>query len=215
MQDDNPEPQELAWPEFSLRRAEYIISFIASIIGIISFSFPQIINSQWYKEYHTYGILLILPVFYYVFKWFIFLIGIIIKRIKYYPQLFDQCNQLNKTNQELNQGIVELQKNFPNRIMLDLIRASVIENKLYLSIGKNDKATLAEEDTITVIDIKDSMLMGVFDIIQIRQDDYYALGKENSVDPLWLGYIRERNSEVSIFPNLIAIYIPKGDQNGG
>lgn len=71
---------------------------------------------------------------------------------------------------------------------------------------------MALGDNFEIVDRKDNMPMGQFQVTEVRDKVYYAYGISH-VDPIWLGYVQERG-EIGVMPNIVAIHIPKGGQNG-
>src|SRR5258708_20693252 len=92
----------------------------------------------------------------------------------------------------------------------DIAGATIVNNELYISLQTKDSLTLNKGDVLSVIDRKDGRLMGLFEVTDPQNGQNYALAT-SGVDPLWKGYILQVG-QVTMFPNLAAIYLPQGEK---
>ena len=84
------------------------------------------------------------------------------------------------------------------------------QDKLYILLRKNSELNLNKGDPLLVIDKTDLTFMGQFEITEVLNTGYYAIGVKN-IDSVWLGYMREKG-ETTMMPNIIAVYVPIGEE---
>jgi len=145
--------------------------------------------------------------------WLICSVMIILKRIICYPKLYNITVQKLSDIIKLKDSIIKLSESIESNNTFEITSATCYEkNLLYIAIRKNNNKKLEKFDNILTLDRKDGKIMGLFQITEVKENEYYAEEKSN-IDPLWKGYVKQ-NGEISMIPNIIAIYLKKEIQNG-
>lgn len=81
---------------------------------------------------------------------------------------------------------------------------------LNLSLGLD---ALSSGDQIALVDTTDGMLLGEFEVTNVKQSGYQAKGTRPP-NPVWLGYLRESNQmELPPPPGAVALLVAKGRKN--
>jgi hypothetical protein len=105
--------------------------------------------------------------------------------------------------------VLRLQQQGASRFRVESQR--VIKGRLFISLEKLDKPVLQAQDTLIVFDTSDGMLMGSFEITEVRRNAYIAQGVSD-IDELWLGEAMQ-TGPTDIVPNMEAIYFPEREEN--
>lgn len=230
MRPSDPLP-EYKWPKPHWKA--YLVAFITfALLGgfTILGALPAILDdagSQWLRKNGVTLVLIYLPLaaLALALPWLVSVLRIAYKRITSYPNLYTQT-QARIAEFDRQAGITEAQMQAARKeisaLVLQVVGASTFEisgqrfdaGKLYISLRKRRGRgyKLSVGDILRVRHTEDDMFMGTFEVTQVRNTDYIALGISN-VDALWAGRVRERG-EITLVPNMEAIYIPKGEANG-
>jgi hypothetical protein len=63
---------------------------------------------------------------------------------------------------------------------------------------------------VSVVDLQDAMILGVFTVVQERTDDYYAVAS-GFVDPVLSGYVRQQQ-QATMLPHVVAMRFEGGEE---
>jgi len=193
----------IEWPRW--KHSSKWLTIISFILAVLVFLVPNL-----EKKYRFTAIfLLMLPILIQTFLWVKKIIVIIFKRAKYYPNLYIHYQNVSSKLGELKELFVCVLNNNIKDKMLEIKGAKYQRGKLYIVLKNNSKLNLREGNIIVVIDKKDSVYLGQFEITEVRNDEYYAIGVKN-IDSVWLGYVRLKG-ETTIMPNITAIYLHSGE----
>lgn len=192
-------PPKLEYPKFHWRW-EFWLTFISYLFII------------WAPELTIKIILFLIPIIVPTVFWFAKVMLIIIKRARFYPQAYRHLQFVNQNLRDLQKEFAEVVLKGKAESILEISRAAYLKGNLYLTLLKFKGITLNVGDEVTVIDKQDIKLMGVFEITQLRKNEYYAKGVKE-VDRLWLGFVQQ-NGEVNTFPDLVAIISHKDAFDG-
>jgi predicted DNA-binding antitoxin AbrB/MazE fold protein len=201
-------PAPFEWPRW--KYSSKWLTYIASILAIVVFFIPNAVffipNLKLKYRIILAIFFLLLPVLIQTFLLITKTIVIMFKRINYYPNLYNyyqnDCSKLRE--------IIELfyYVNIKDKI-LEIKGAKYQKGDLYIVLKNNSKLNLKEGNKIIVIDKKDLVYLGQFEITEVRNSEYFAVGVRN-IDPVWRGYVRQEG-ETDIMPNTVAIYLSSGE----
>ena len=212
--------QELRWPKFQWRY-KGSLSILSALLAFIPVGFPGLMVgiSAGYRV--LVGILIFLSTFLLVtaILWFFEAVRTIVKRVSCCPKLMETYNveqrELTVKNETLMEENIELNKTLSDTLLnqikdrsFEIKNAAIIKERFYISLAHKLGYKVAEGDMVYVIDKKDSMFMGLFKVTELHDEFYYAEGIK-SIDPLWLGYVRQWG-ETKMLPNMVAICIYEG-----
>ena len=147
--------------------------------------------------------------------WLIESLVSIIKRAKTYNKFIKQANYYIMEEKLLNENLSDIITKLILRslVSFEVERAYSKKQGIFLVVRKNPETLLVKEDKLMIVDDEDKVIIiGVFSIIRINQDNYYALAAPG-LDPIWAGYVSE-NKEVKFFPYIKAYFITEGDNYG-
>lgn len=206
MIEDRIFPKLLKWPRWKFSLKLGIISFL---LASTAFLFPNL--EQKYRSI-AYISLLIILILINTFSWIKKIIVIIFKRTKYFRSLYidyeDVSSKLGEFEELFFNYLIKIIEEIEDR-RHEIERAKIHRDDLYLVLRKNSKLNLVQGNKIVVYDKKDLVFMGQFEITEVRNSSYLAIGIKN-IDPVLFGFTRQE-SETSIMPNTVAIYLPSGE----
>lgn len=196
--------QSLSWPrwKYPLKWYTVIIPFVLAFIALI---FPDLEPKS---RNITAFLLFISPLIIQTFLWLHKIALTIYKRTIYYPNLYDTNKIISSDFDELKDLFISAMINIKAK-MFEIKRAKYQRDELYIILKDNSESNLIEGNKVVVIDKKDSFILGQFEITEVRDNEYFAVGV-NKIDLVWLGYVRQEG-ETTMLPNIIAIYLPSGE----
>ena len=200
----------LPWPKVEWK-AGIFLAIIPFLLSFVIFFYPPIATDPNLQSLRfLIGIpLLVSPLLFPLFLWSWRTINVAIMRLRLYPVVYAGGQRSNEQIEQLRREYYALAVVSNSSNIYEISRAAYIQGKLYISIAKKRSRRVSEGETFAVLHKDDGLLMGLFEVKEIRENDVYALGVSN-VDPLWLGYIIQRG-EAEINPSLLAIYVPRGE----
>ena len=134
------------------------------------------------------------------------------KRIQTYPQICLNCSTIDKELISIKSDMSSYVLNAARSYEFEIQGATYLNGKLTIALNVGTRKKLKVGDQLEVIYKEDKMPMGLFKIREIRSTAYYAEGVSH-IDKLWMGYVKDRG-EVKMIPNMLAVYVPTGGQNG-
>lgn len=193
----------LEWPRWKFSFKLGIISFL---LASTAFLVPNL--EQKYRNI-AYISLFIILILINTFSWIKKIIVIIFKRTKYFRSLFidyeDASSKLGEFEELFFNYLIKIEKKIEDR-RHEIEKAKIHKDDLYIVLKKNSKLNLVIGNKIVVYDKKDLVFLGQFEITEVRNSEYYAIGIKN-IDPVLFGFTRQKG-ETSIMPNIVAIYLP-------
>ncbi|HCC78557.1 MAG: hypothetical protein A2X25_09580 [Chloroflexi bacterium GWB2_49_20] len=200
----------LLWPKINWR-LELMLAIISFLSGIFVIYFPISPQENTLKRIRdAFGIIIIVsPVLLPIILWICKTIIVAIVRSCDYSYLYHHIEQQNLEIEDLKANLSDILQRNNYYQECEIILASYIDNNIYISI--QSKLTLKVNNLLGVVDNRDGSLMGIFRITERRNNHYYAVATAG-IEPVWKGYIVQ-NSQVTMFPNLKAIYLPQGENH--
>ena len=131
---------------------------------------------------------------------------------KYFQNLYNYYQNVSSELEELKELFFHRFINSVEDKIHEIKAAKFQRGKLYIVLKNNSKLNLKEGNKIEVIDKRDLVYLGQFEITEVRNNEYFAIGVKN-IDSVWKGYVRQEG-ETTIMPNIAAIYLPSGEYNG-
>ena len=207
--------QELLPPELDRPRWEWWGNIWGSVVQVVLaflvFFFPNLvgIDESLQPLRLIIGIpILLLPILGPTLLW-LFKAGVVTyKRARYYPTLRHRTRRDEDDLARANQTIFAFLQNATSGQVYALDRAWYDRNtdQLFIVLEKNGTHDLTRGDSVAVLHTSGTRYMGLFEVTEVRAQEYYARGVTN-VDPLWMGQMREQ-IEVRVLPFMIAEYLP-------
>lgn len=206
-------PPELNWPNFRWRVGIWL-TIASTVLTFILFVFPELSQGKFDRERISLAVAVALLPFVIVsaFPWLFKAGRIVGARAKLYPRLICIWKAQNRDLTEVRGAIAEFVQRSIEARTFDIDRACFTKGRLYVLVARKSGHEMVVGDTFEVVDREDNMSMGQFKVTEVRGNVYYAYGISH-VDPNWLGYVQERG-EVGVVPNIVAIQIAQGGQNG-
>jgi predicted DNA-binding antitoxin AbrB/MazE fold protein len=195
-------PKSFEWPRW--KYSFKLLKNIPSILAIVVFFIPNL--ELKYRIILGIFLFVLLPVLIQTFLWITKIIVIIFKRTNYYPNLYADYQNITSKLEELKKLFFYFLINSIKDKILEIKGAKYQGGKLYIVLKNNSKLNLKEGNKIIVIDKKDSVYLGQFEITEVRNGEYLAIGVKN-IDSVWHGYVKQEG-ETTIMPNIAAISLP-------
>lgn len=137
------------------------------------------------------------------------LLATLIRRLIIFGQLLEELRQTTDNLIRTQETISFFRNNLLQTNFVEILRLQYFKQKLYLVVYRNQEKELEEGNKLVVLDTNDGLIMGYFNVTEVRRDEYIA-EVNGSVDPLWMGYLRQTGeSEMRVPANLVAILLPK------
>lgn len=206
-------PPQVVLPTLNLR-LEFMSSVVSLLLAVFMFYLPTPPQDQTERRYIYYivgTIIVVIPL----------LIPIVVWRYKKdratkqiihdYPELFQYIKQQSLHVEELEKNFFEIFQRELLSKKCEIKKANYINKQIYISIYS--RFALQINDVIGVLSQEDNSVMGIFKITEKQKSNYYYAVATTEIDALWKGYIVE-NGEVTMFPNLVAVSLPQGENYG-
>lgn len=183
----------LAWPEWRWHW-EPVGLFISLALGVVA-----LLVADWSIGLRLVVVigLLLLGLLVPPCKWLFAVLRVAWRRVQSYPDLLRRLRA--------RDGIVEslLQSLWSSSFVFDILRVKDEAGRIYIEVRRKPAPQLLVGDQLIVVDIRDALPMGLFEITQVRENEYYAVG--NCLDPMFEGYVRQEGL-VTMIPNAGALY---------
>jgi hypothetical protein len=204
-----PLPPDLKWPRVQWR-INLWLDLISVLLAFIVLFWPGLVQEGLEHIRFLVGIpLLLVPLLVPVLPWLCKVSYVVCRRAHYYPTLRQRAQrEIDKLN-EMEKNLFDIALTSSAGHLFEIARAGCYEDKLWIVLNKPKSPKLAEGDALLVAHIEDGRAMGLFEVTQVRDTEYYAIGI-SSVDALWWGYVRQQG-EVTIMPHMAAIHVPQGE----
>ena len=185
------------------------LALMPFLLGFVLFFFPELTaNSPALVGLRLkVGVpLLLAPLLVPVIVWMGRTITVAAQRVKLYTQLHFVAAQALNDLEGVKRSYFDLawQK---AQDKLEITKVAYLDGKIIIRVLKGKPCRVKQGDSLAVVHKEDSLLMGIFQVTEIRSQEIYAKGISH-VDALWLGYIREQG-ETDMTPNLTAIHMPQ------
>ena len=194
----------LNWPRW--KYSFKWLTIISFVLALFVFLIPEFERKY---RFIVVIFLLMLTILIQTFLWVTKIIVIIFKRTKYFQDLYNYSQNVSSELGELKELYFDRLINSIEDKIHEIKGATIQRGKLYIVLKNNSKLNLKEGNKIAVIDKKDLVYLGQFEITEIRNNEYFAIGVKN-IDSLWKGYVKQEG-ETTIMPNIAAIYLPSGE----
>lgn len=209
-------PQKIVKPKFMWNDKFWfgLISYYLGLIGVLYFFFPSFKEHEFFVQYRNLIviILFLLPYLPSIIIWFVKFIIFVVKRTRDYAIYYDYFIFFKDEYDNLRKQFFKFLLEMPERKVFTINKASFIQGKIYVSIGKHVNQNLNTGDFVSLLHKEETKLMGIFKIIDILDNEYNAVGTSN-IDPIFGGYIRKEGT-LSIVPNIVAVRLSQGERNG-
>ena len=201
-------PPPLEWPKIKWQ-AEVWWTIFPSLLGIILFFFPQLTANSTLAQYRLIiGVPLALaPLIVPFVLWLLMVCKVVIERANYYSSLQLKADQAIDDVEHLRKSYFDLAKQIADERQFEIISVANVDGKMFILIQKRKTPKVHQGDSMIVVHKEDGLLMGIFQVIEVRSKEIYAQGISN-LDAVWSGYVRQQG-EIRMTPNLAAIYIPQ------
>jgi hypothetical protein len=192
------------WPKWQKWESAWWFTFIGAICGLVLLVFPSLIDAPlWIRLIVVIGMVL-LPLVISSVRYLFQISSVILSRVHNYSNLYTMFEQSSRVILSLMKQLIAIRG-------FEIDRVSNYNHDLYITFKKKKGITLQQGDLVSVIDTREGIIMGSFQITEIRENEYRA---KNSgyIDPVWRGYIYQAGKAESVPPpDTIAIHLP---QNG-
>jgi hypothetical protein len=135
-------------------------------------------------------------------------IRVVSRRSKEYPSLHDSAVELQRTNRDIRANSLDLLVHLSGHELSELSLAFFADSSLYIAFPRTHLLLLNVGETVAVVHTKDALLMGVFEVTEVRNNEYYAVARPG-VDLLFASLVREKE-RVDTFPNLAVLFKANG-----
>jgi hypothetical protein len=108
---------------------------------------------------------------------------------------------------DLRKRYFDLANSIADERQFEIIRVANLNGKMFIVIQKRKTPVINQGDSMAVVHKEDGLLMGIFQVTEIKSKEIYAQGISD-IDAVWDGYVRQYG-EVHTLPSLVAIYIPQ------
>lgn len=208
--DQEPLPPDLKWPRLRWRTHLWLLDLISFLLALIVLFWPGLVQEELKYIRFLVGIpLLLVPPLAPVLGWLWSAVGMIRRRVHYYPILRLRAQWAIDELDEMSRNLFYIVQAINHGPIFEIARAAYQQGKLYIALNKRKSAKLVEGDTLLVVHRGDARAMGLFEVTDVCDREYYAIGASN-IDPLWLGYVQQQG-EVTIVPHIAAIHLPQGE----
>lgn len=200
----------LPWPTIEWR-SEYLLGLIPFLLGLVPIFAPNLTDAFVYQSYriHVGVILLLSPVIIPFLPWLLKCTMIIYKRATTYSRASNLVEDIYGQLIEIKTNIFDLFQSSPH-LSYEIRGASYYKGNIYISVRHDTGFGLSEGDLISVVDLQDAMILGVFKVIQVRSADCYAMAS-GFVDPVLSGYIRQQQ-QADMLPHVVAMRFEGGGE---
>lgn len=133
-----------------------------------------------------------------------------------YPKLHSKANSMDKQISQYTSQLTDAKKEL-SVLSMHVLKATKFEimsevvdkGELYILVRMRKSPKLSEGDILRVRHIQDNMIVGYFQVTQVRSSDYVAKGIK-SIDESWMQQVTLQGS-TNVVLNLEALYLPDGD----
>lgn len=200
-----PLPPELRLPTWEWR-GELWLNVISLLLGIIVFVLPELPDQV---RFLLGPMLLLAPVLIPALEWLWKVSRITYRRVHYYPILRQRAQWAIDELDQMKRNLFDVAQIISAGHLFEIARAGYYQDGLYIALNRPKYPKLAEGDVLLAVHMDDGRAMGFFEVTEVRDSEYYAVGTSN-IDSLWLGHVRHLG-EAQIMPYMAAIYLPQGE----
>ena len=203
-------PPELAWPRLEWRN-EMWLALIPMLLAFLIFFWPELAAQE---SLHclrlAVGIpMLLAPIWVPLLTWLFKAGAVLCRRVRSYPTLYRHARSETDRLDEMRRYLFTIARGISNSRSFEISRARWYDSRLFIVFTKSKSSTLNQGDTLVAVHTEDGRAMGVFEVTEVRDHEYYAVGTSN-IDPLWLGYVRQ-HGETRTMPYMAAVHVFQGE----
>ena len=204
-------PPPLPWPKIRWRW-EFLLGLLPFLMGLVPLFIPDLSNAPIYQRYRIpIGVILLAsPVAIPLAIWLVKIFSTLIRRGTKYSLAIESAEMRDAQLMELKASFYNLLMQATPYDVFEISMASFYKGDLFVAVRSTDGKKLTEGKMLTIVDTNDAMILGVFKVVQIRADDYFAQA-EGIVDPVLAGYIRQQQ-ETAMLPHVVALSFRAGDR---
>lgn len=206
-------PVALDWPRFQWKYVVLLtpISFVLALIALFVPEVSTWIPSLYSRVLLIVGICICLMIIS-ALPWFIQTTYITFARVSRYSPLFQYAMSVRQALEDLRESLFDILRATPGVRPFEISKAIADRDTFHIVVNKQKGKYLKLGDMLAVVHAEDGLVMGIFEVTELRSKEYYAVASKN-IDAVWLGHVKQQ-STVTVFPNMFALYIPQGDVNG-
>lgn len=200
------------WPRWTWRDSGWWFAVFGAVLGAVVFVQPAISRHSFWVRFgislgwFALSCILLLTVEH-LFKSCL----VAISRLRAYNSLYDVAEQQARQIARAQETILELSQELTRGRRFEIEKTLYYDETLYVVLRKKRGARLEVGHRVRVIDTQDGGIMGVFEVNEVRSDEYRA--RADYVNPVWLGFVHQNGrAETSAPPNTIA-FLMLGDQD--
>jgi hypothetical protein len=205
--DQEPLPPELKWPRLQWR-TEMWLTFIPFLLSFLVFFWPELAahKSLQYIRIPVGIALFLTPALVPVLAWLYKTGSVVCRRAHHYPSLRQRAEREIDDLDEMKKNLFDILQAISPEPLFEIARARYYQNKLLIVLNKRKSPRLAKGDILVAVDMEDAKAMGLFEVTEVRDAEYYAISIRG-IDAVWLGFARQQR-ETRIMPNMRAIPLP-------
>ena len=184
------------------------LTVIPFVLGFLVFFWPELAAHKSLQYIRIpVGIALVLtPFLVPVLAWLYKTGSVVCRRAHYYPSLRQRAQREIDELDEMKKNLFDILQATSADSLFEIARARYYQDRLHIVLNKRKSPRLAKGDTLVAVDMEDAKAMGLFEVTEVRDAEYYAIGIRG-IDAVWLGFVRQQR-ETRVMPNMRAIPLP-------
>jgi hypothetical protein len=189
-----------------------ILSIASSLLGLAIFLFPSLSEQEFPLKFRLLiGIPLFLMPIIVPLVIYLWTLGRVARlRCIYYSHSRQRIQQCADELTDTRKALFSLVEQDIEAREFEITRAKYEQGKLYLALNRRKSPRLEKGDTLIAVHKDDGLAMGQFEITEVRDSEYHAIGVKG-IDQVWLGYMSEQG-ETWLLPHMAAMYKPLGEK---
>ncbi|HEY0545160.1 MAG TPA: hypothetical protein VGC91_07170 [Pyrinomonadaceae bacterium] len=201
------------WPRWTWRESSWWLTAIGAVIALLLILYPLLISYPLWLRMLVGFASLLSPILILALIFSLKVATVALDRIHGYKQLYELSEQRTKEVAQAQETILYFLRELLGGRSFEIEKVQYYKDRLTLILKKKRGVTLEAGNEIRVIDTLEGVVMGIFEISEVRSKHYIARS-QGSVNAVWLGYIHESgNAESSAPPDTAAIFFPKDVSN--
>jgi hypothetical protein len=188
------------------------LTVIPFLLSFLPFVFPKLLTDLSLTKLKFIIVipLFLAPLLVPLTCWILKTIIVINRRARIYPSLYLHSQNTSLEIEQLRKSYYDFTNTINKEKEFEIIKVGHEKNKLLIVVRKRKSPKIAKNDLLNVLHKKDGLLMGIFQVVEIKSKEFYAIGIRN-IDPVWLGFVLQEG-EVNINPYLAAVLFNKGER---
>ena len=201
---------KIKWPRWVWRDSAWWLTVFGTVFAVIVYVQPSVSShSFWVRVSIALGVFVLSSILLLAMEHLVKACSVAFRRIRAYEGLHEIAEQQIQHNAKAQEVILKLLQELTAGRKFEIEKTLYYNETLYISIRKKRGARLQEGDMVTVINAQDGGIMGMFEVSEVRSDEYRARVADY-IDPVWLGFVhQDGRAETSAPPNAAAFFMPK------